>query len=202
MVAQTVKRLPTMRETRVRSLGREHPPGEGNGNPLQYSCLENPMDGGAWWATVHGVAKSRTRLSDFPLWLICVIIHLSKPIEYTPPRVNSEVSYGLWVVQLSSVQFSRSVVSDSLRPHESQHARPPCPPPTPWVHSDFWVVMMCQCRFISYNRCTTSWSVLIVSGGYRVRTVGIWQSSTFLLFCCELKTALKDSVFLKYTFSV
>ena len=39
--------------------------GEGNGNPLQYSWLENPMDGGAWWATVHGVAKSRTRLNDF-----------------------------------------------------------------------------------------------------------------------------------------
>ena len=39
--------------------------GEGNSNPLQYSCLENPTDGGAWWATVHGVAKSRTRLSDF-----------------------------------------------------------------------------------------------------------------------------------------
>ena len=40
-------------------------PGEGNGTPLQYSCLENPMDGGAWWAAVHGVVKSRTRLSDF-----------------------------------------------------------------------------------------------------------------------------------------
>ena len=39
--------------------------GEGNGKPLQYSCLENPMDGGAWWATVHGVATSRWRLSDF-----------------------------------------------------------------------------------------------------------------------------------------
>ena len=39
--------------------------GEGNGTPLQYSCLENPMDGGAWWAAVHGVMKSRTRLSDF-----------------------------------------------------------------------------------------------------------------------------------------
>ena len=39
--------------------------GEGNGTPLQYSCLENPRDGGAWWAAVHGVAKSRTRLSDF-----------------------------------------------------------------------------------------------------------------------------------------
>ena len=38
---------------------------EGNGTPLQYSCLENPMDGGAWWAAVHGVAKSQTGLSDF-----------------------------------------------------------------------------------------------------------------------------------------
>ena len=39
--------------------------GEGNGHPLQDSCLENPMDGRAWWAAVHGVAKSQTRLSDF-----------------------------------------------------------------------------------------------------------------------------------------
>ena len=38
---------------------------EGNGTPLQYSCLENPMDRGAWWAAVHGIAKSRTRLGDF-----------------------------------------------------------------------------------------------------------------------------------------
>ena len=47
----------------IPGLGRS--PGEGNSNPLQYSCLENPMDRGAWWATLHGVAKSRTRLSDF-----------------------------------------------------------------------------------------------------------------------------------------
>ena len=40
--------------------------GEDNGTPLQYSCLQNPMDGGAWWAAVHGVAKSQIRLSDFP----------------------------------------------------------------------------------------------------------------------------------------
>ena len=39
--------------------------GEGNGTPLQYSCLENPIDGGAWWAAVHGVAEGWTRLSDF-----------------------------------------------------------------------------------------------------------------------------------------
>ena len=47
----------------IPGLGRS--PGEGNDNPLQYSCLENPMDRGAQWATVHGVAKSQTRLSDF-----------------------------------------------------------------------------------------------------------------------------------------
>ena len=42
-----------------------HSSGEGNGTPLQYSCLENPMHGGAWWAAVHGVARSWTQLSDF-----------------------------------------------------------------------------------------------------------------------------------------
>ena len=47
----------------IPGLGRS--PGEGNGYPLQYSCLENPMDRGAWWATVHGVPKSRIQLSDF-----------------------------------------------------------------------------------------------------------------------------------------
>ena len=58
-VAQMVKNLPAMQETWVQSLGREYSPGEGNGNPLQYSCLENSMDRGAWWATVHGVARVR-----------------------------------------------------------------------------------------------------------------------------------------------
>ena len=48
----------------VPSLGGEDPPGEGHSNPLQYSCLENPMDIGAWWATVHGATKSQTGLSD------------------------------------------------------------------------------------------------------------------------------------------
>ena len=69
LVAQMAKNLPAKGETWVRSLGSISGsgrfPGEGNGNPPQYSCLENPMDRGAWWATVHGVAKSRTRLSDF-----------------------------------------------------------------------------------------------------------------------------------------
>ena len=63
------------------------PPGEGHSNPLQYSCLENPMDRGVWWAMVYRVAKSRTQLK----WL--------------------------------SIQFSHSVVSNSLCPHGLQHAR-------------------------------------------------------------------------------
>ena len=46
----------------IPGLGRS--PGEGKGNPLQYACLENSMDGGAWWATVHGVTKSSTQLSS------------------------------------------------------------------------------------------------------------------------------------------
>ena len=51
----------------IPGLGRS--PGEGNGNPLQYSCLENPIDRGTWQTTVHGVAKSLTRLSDFTFML-------------------------------------------------------------------------------------------------------------------------------------
>ena len=60
LVAQMVKSLPAMQETKVQSLGGGRSPGEGNGTLLQYSCLENPTDGGAWQATVHGVTKSWT----------------------------------------------------------------------------------------------------------------------------------------------
>ena len=60
LMAQMVKNLPVMWE--IPGSGRC--PGEGNGNPFQYSCLENPMGRGAWWATVHGLAKSQTRLSS------------------------------------------------------------------------------------------------------------------------------------------
>ena len=73
LVAQMVKCLSTMRETWVPSLGSipgsGRSAGEGNGNPLQYYCLENPMDRGAWQATVHGVTKSQTQLSDFTFTL-------------------------------------------------------------------------------------------------------------------------------------
>ena len=69
MVAQRVKSLPAMLETQVQFLGWEDSPGEGNGNPLQYSCLENPKDRGARQATVYRVAKSRSEPCDFVSFL-------------------------------------------------------------------------------------------------------------------------------------
>ena len=64
LVVQTVKNLPAVQETQLQSLIQEDPPGEENDNPLQYSCWENPMDRGAWWAIVHGVTKSWALLSN------------------------------------------------------------------------------------------------------------------------------------------
>ena len=58
LVAQMVINLPAMQEIQGLILGSGRYPGEGNGNPLQYSCLKNSMDRGAWWATVYGVTKS------------------------------------------------------------------------------------------------------------------------------------------------
>ena len=60
--------------------------GEGNGTPLQYSCLENPMDGEAWWAAVHGVAKSWTRLSNFTFTLM----HWRRKWQPTPVFLPGE----------------------------------------------------------------------------------------------------------------
>ena len=79
----------SMRKQRRKSLRpymREE--GEGNGTPLQYSCLENPMDGGAWWAVVHGVAKSRTRLSDF-FFFFFFLVAFSYSLLSTTVAVNT-----------------------------------------------------------------------------------------------------------------
>ena len=100
LVAQRLKRLPAVWETWVQPLGWEDSPGERNGNPLQYSCLENPMDGGAWRATVHGVAKSRTRLSDWTElnYLFC---YLKADVE----TINTFfISY--YILKLQNFHFS------------------------------------------------------------------------------------------------
>ena len=111
-------------------LGSGRSLGGGHGNQLQYSCLKNSMDRGAWQVTVHGGAKSQ-------IWLN---IHMRS---------------------FTSVQFSRSVVSDSLWPHESQHARPPCPSPTPGVHlnscpSSQWCHPAISSSVIPFSSCPQS----------------------------------------------
>ena len=68
--------------------GSRRSPGEGNGNPLQYSCLENPMDGGAWEATVHGVAKSRTGLNDFTSSLLSI-----SGQHFPENKLNTDIKY-------------------------------------------------------------------------------------------------------------
>ena len=90
--------------------------GEGNGTSLQYSCLENPMDGGAWWAAVHGVAKSQTRLSDFTftfhfsLW--CIGEGNGNPLQCScleNPRDRGAAVYGLivhFILMLNIISFS------------------------------------------------------------------------------------------------
>ena len=61
--------------------------GEGNGTPLQYSCLENPMDGGAWWAAVCGVAEGRTRLTSLSLF---TFMHWGRKWQPTPVFLPGE----------------------------------------------------------------------------------------------------------------
>ena len=103
-MAQTVKHLPAIRETRVQSLGWEDPLEKENSNPLQYSCLENPMDRGAWWALVHGVAESRTRLSDFtfflfplkkfPIFTLASEENILLCAKLNKPEMKGQVSHG------------------------------------------------------------------------------------------------------------
>ena len=91
--------------------------GEGNGNPLQYSCLENPRDRGAWWAAVYGVAQSRTQLtwlssssSSSKPNLLCTHTHSTKGESATEHLViillNKDVPFFLWHIHIYSSNFT------------------------------------------------------------------------------------------------
>ena len=90
LVAQMVKNPHAMQETRVQPLSQEDPPGEQNGNPLQYSCLENFIDRGAWWATVHGVEES-----DTTQWLSTHHQWCSQSQVGPNPRISASIYLGL-----------------------------------------------------------------------------------------------------------
>ena len=72
--------------------GLRRSPGRRNGNPLQYSCLENPMDRGVWWAAVHGVAKSQTWLSMHAPWLYHVSYHFCTCLTFYPVKICWDLS--------------------------------------------------------------------------------------------------------------
>ena len=128
-------------------------PWGGHGKPLQNSCLENPTYRGAWWATVHRASNNQpqqkwlsTHLQIYTKTtsssLFCLHLNLKFTILFVSILTSQwhQISF-IWKIwhnslNIRSDQISRSVVSNSLRPHESQQARPPCPSPTPGVHSD------------------------------------------------------------------
>ena len=128
----------------LESSGKTWPTGEGNGKPLEYSCLENSMN-----STKR--QKDRTLKDELSWWVVPnMLLEISG--ELTPERMKRESqsknNTQLWVglvvevksdaikSNIDSVQFSRSVVSNFLLPHELQDTRPPCPSPTPRVHSN------------------------------------------------------------------
>ena len=143
--------------------------GEGIGYPLQYSGLENSMD-----YVVHGVRKTWTQLSDFHFRVLNFKLYRS-------------IAGILERTQLSSVWFSHSVMSDSLWPHEPQHARPPCPSPSPRVHTNLcplsrWCHPTILSSVIPFSSCPQSFpasgsfqmSQLFPSGGQSTGVVVVY----------------------------
>ena len=98
--------------------------GEGTGDPLQYSWLENPMDGGAWWAAVHGVAKSQTQLSDFTFTsLSCIGEGNDNPLQCS--CLENPRDSGAWWAAVYGVAESRTQLKrlSSSRSSNSSNAK-------------------------------------------------------------------------------
>ena len=136
-----VKCLPTMQETRVQSLGLEDPLEKEMATHSSILALKIP------WTEEPGRLQSmwsqrvgHDRMTFFSPWgpldFLSTCLGNDSLMTLLLKKIASPVSVSFLLSSFSSVQFSRSVMSDSLRPHEVQHARPPCLSPTPGVHSD------------------------------------------------------------------
>ena len=119
-------------------------PGEGNSNPLQYSCLGNPKDWEDWLSTAHGGHKetdNNWQTKQQHLWsyhqIKIISISIAQEDSLFPLLISCSYCPPSFP-RICSVQFSRSVMSNSLRPHEPQHTRPPYPSPTARVHPNQW----------------------------------------------------------------
>ena len=117
-------------------LGLGRFPGEKHGNPLQYSCLENPMDRGAWWAIVHGVLKSWTWLSDFTLYGKYMYYICSIYINWKSKSLSRIWLFAIpWTIQ--SMEFSRPEYwSGYLFPLQGNHPNPWIKPMSPALQAD------------------------------------------------------------------
>ena len=130
--------------------GSGRSPGEGSGNPFQYSCLENPMDRGAWWATVYRVAKSRTWLSNFT-----ILLHFSSVAQLCPTLCDPmNLSTPGLPVHHQLPEFTQTCVhrvSDAIQPsHPLLSPSPPAPNPSQhqspfqWVNSSHEVAKVLE----------------------------------------------------------
>ena len=135
--------------------------GEGNGNPLQYPCLENPRDGGAWWAAVYGVAQSQTRLKRlsssitshsckfFSLWWELLRSTLLAPPKYT---IFSATVTMLYIPKTYCCCWVASVVSNSVRPHRWQPTRLRHPWDSPGKNTGVGCHFLLQCMKVKSER--------------------------------------------------
>ena len=120
-----VKNLPAKAGDVGLILGSGRSPGEGNGNPLQYSCLENPMDGGAWWTAVHGVTKSRTRLNNWAqhstIKIQFSVLHGNSHLDQSGPislcrcHIQVYAFYMHWLIESLNNFWSRYLLCSSCR---------------------------------------------------------------------------------------
>ena len=137
-----------------------------------------------------------------PIHEVSPHVSLSPPKTPSPNTIIQELDFGIWILwriqMLSSVQFSCSVVSESLRPHGLQHARPPCPSPTPRVHPNpcplsRWCHPTISSSVIPFSSCPQSFpasgsfpmSQLFASGGQSIgvlASASVLQSVAFILF--------------------
>ena len=92
--------------------------GDRNGNPIQYYCLENPVDGGAWWTTVHGIEKSQPRLTNFTFTFIMTLLHLALgKVRFWTVVICPE--YGSMYFQTNDSYISTTKITQVIAPHPS-----------------------------------------------------------------------------------
>ena len=121
--------------------------GEGNGNPLQCSCLENPRDGGAWWAAVYGVAQSRTRLKRLSSSSSQLLVYMIFTSQCTSMLIHVQLFVTLWTLAHQvpvSMEFSRQEHWSGL------------PFPSPMRESEKW---KWSCSVVSDSRDPMDWSL-------------------------------------------